>query len=113
VTPGQKIIPTEFLCQPICAMPSRPTERRGGATSRLAAAATARADAANGLIHGHPDAWKRIRCKCPVCVIVYIAPRRKPLFMRVSDDPGISLRGRRRQTDTRRFFFTQSHIEAK
>jgi len=49
-------------------MPSRPTERRGGATSRLEAAATARADAANGLIHGHPDAWKRIRCKCPVCV---------------------------------------------
>jgi len=75
VTPGQKIIPTEFLCQPICATPSRPTERCGDASGDPAALPAAPAKVPDDFFLSHPDAQKPICSKCIFLAFVYIAAR--------------------------------------
>jgi hypothetical protein len=69
---GQKIIPTEFLCQPICATPSRPRERCGDASGGPAAVRAAGAKAQVCFTSGHPDVQKQIRYKCIFYYFVYI-----------------------------------------
>lgn len=88
-------------------------ERCGGASGDPAALPAAAAKAPDGFLNSHPDAQKPITYKYIFLAFVYIASRRKPLFMRVFVDPEICRRGRHRRSPKRRLCFTQKHFAIK
>jgi len=111
---GQKIIPTEFLCQPICDTASQREGAPRRRERRFGGGGGARVVAPEVFFAGRPDAYQEDCVKCRVCMNVYIAPRGKPcVYAGCSGCVISSLRSREENFRQRSLLYTKQHCNKR